>query len=142
MSDSINDLTKNFKNFAELKAYSDAQYRTILELTKKINAIEKENADLKRTVASANLEAKKTEDGQLRESIAHEQAICEMQLSILRDRSLEGELTLEETKKVEIFTKLLQILKDPSKKKEEKVKEMDISQLLSLVDGGLSDAGK
>ena len=61
-----------------------------------------------------------------------------MQLNILRDRSIEGELTLEESKKVELFAKLLLQLRNPEKKEESKVKSMNSDDLLKfvLVDGG------
>jgi hypothetical protein len=137
--DSIDKMSKSFKEIAEIKAYSEAQGRTIIELNKKLNLLEQENLVLKRRVEGIDLEAKREEQRALRPDVTDEQAICEMQLAILRDRSLEGELTLEESKKVDIFTKLLLTLRNPGKKAEEQVKGLDTSELLKLVEGGLSD---
>jgi hypothetical protein len=49
---------------------------------------------------------------------------------------MEGELTLEETKKVETFSKVLQLIKgkdSEDSKEREAVKEIDTSNLLSLL---------
>lgn len=138
-SDNIDKMSKNFKEVAEIRAYSEAQTKTIIELNKKLNALEQENIVFKRRVEGIDLEAKREEQKTLRPNVSDEQAICEMQLAILRDRSLEGELTLEESKKVEIFAKLLLSLRNPGKKEEEKVKGLDSTELLKLIDGGLSD---
>lgn len=127
------------EKYAELKAYSDAQHRTILELNRTVNALEKETVELRRTVASTQIEDRKEKDS-LKQNLTDEQAICEMQLSILRDRSLEGELSLEESKKVEIFARLLLTLRNPGKKQDSGVQKMDSTQLLKLIDGGLTDA--
>ena len=139
MDDKFKSMSDDLQNVAELQAFASAQQRTILELNKKINAIEQENIKLKKTISSTEIEAKKSEDKSIKAHISDEQAICEMQLSILRDRSIEGELTLEESKKVELFAKLLLQLRNPDKKEETKVKGMNSDDLLKLV---LVDGGK
>jgi len=141
MDDKFNNMSDDLQKYAELQAYSSAQQRTILELNKKVNSIEQENIKLKKSIASVDLESRREEDKQINVNITDEQAICEMQLTILRDRSLEGELTLEEAKKVELFAKLLLQLRNPQKKEEDKVKHMNSDELLKfvLVDGGKSD---
>jgi hypothetical protein len=141
MPDNIDNMSDDLQKYAELQAYSAAQQRTILELNRKLNAMEQENVKLKKSLASVDLENKKTEDKEIRINVTDEQAICEMQLNILRDRSIEGELTLEEAKKVELFAKLLLQLRNPKEKPEEKVKEMDSQELLKfvLVDGGKNE---
>lgn len=142
MDDNFKNMSEDLQKYAELKAYSEAQQRTILDLNRKFNALEQENVKLKKSLASVDLENKRTEDKEIRINVTDEQAICEMQLNILRDRSIEGELTLEEAKKTELFAKLLLQLRNPKDKPEEKVKEMDSQELLKfvLVDGGKNDS--
>lgn len=138
MDDKFKNMSEDLQSVAELQAFASAQQRTILELNKKVNALEQENVKLKKTIASTEMEAKKSEDKTINANISDEQAICEMQLNILRDRSIEGELTLEESKKVELFAKLLLQLRNPEKKEESKIKSMNSDDLLKfvLVDGG------
>lgn len=142
MSDKTKDITQVFQGlteYAELQAFSNAQTKTILELNKKVNALERECSELRKTIAHVEVESRKEKDKAVSSETMDEQAICEMQLSILRDRSLEGELTLEETKKVEIFARLLMQLRSPSKKQEDLVGKMDTKDLLRLVEGGATD---
>ena len=138
MADNIGDMTKSLQSYAELQAFAGAQTKTILELNKRINLIERENAELRKTISHVEVEAREQKDKTTLKDVADEQAICEMQLSILRDRSLEGELTLEETKKVEIFARLLLQLRSPGKKLEDKTSKMDTKELLQLVEGGVT----
>lgn len=139
MDDKFKNMSDDLQNVAEMQAFLSAQQKTIIELNKKVNSLEQENIKLKKTIASTDLEAKKNDDKQFKANVSDEQAICEMQLSILRDRSIEGELTLEESKKVELFAKLLLQLRNPEKKDEVKVKGMNSEDLLKLV---LVDGGK
>lgn len=137
MSDKFKDSSEDLKRYAELKVYSDAQYRTILELNKKINALEQENISLKRAASAANAEQKTD----ILSKASDEQTICETQLAILRDRALDGELTMEESRKADLFARLLITLRDPSRKKDDGLKGLDTKQLLKIVEGGLKDDG-
>lgn len=136
----MKDMFKDMDKYVELQAYSSAQTKTILELNKKVNSLERENGELRKTVSHIEVEARKDKDKTVLKDTTDEQAICEMQLSILRDRSLEGELTLEETKKVDMFAKLLLQLRSPGKKQEDPVQKLDTKDLLRLVEGGDTDA--
>jgi len=145
MSDQLKDMSKDLEKQAELKAYSEAQHRTILELNRRLNTLEKENIELKQGLKQIDKQiisnTPAATDG-INKDITDERAICEMQLSILRDRSLEGELSLEESKKVEIFAKLLLQLRNPDKKMEDATKKLDSRELLKLVEGGLDATNK
>jgi hypothetical protein len=137
----IKNMSDSLEKMAELQAFCAAQTRQILDLNRKVNTLEKEAAIMQKRLASGEIEARKQEDS-VKADITDEQAICEMQLSILKDRSLEGELTMEESKKVEIFAKLLFNMRNPGKKELEIAKNADTRELLKLVEGGLDDNGK
>lgn len=101
------DFAKNFKDMAELQAYAEAQFRSIMDLTKKVTRLEEQNEHLKTKLLSATAKASPTSD-LLIPTISDPETICTTQLSKMKDRCLSGdELTLEETKRVEIYTKLL-----------------------------------
>jgi hypothetical protein len=50
----------------------------------------------------------------VRIEVPKEQSACEVQLRMLHDKSLQRELTLEETKRLEILIKSLYLIKDKS----------------------------
>lgn len=132
---SIDKMIDNFKDFAELKAYAEAQYRLTVELSKKINALEEERNDLKKVIENSHkgliLDPAKAQE--LFVGVKDEEAICLMQLKLLRNISIERELTLEEAKRVEIYNKILN--GGNTKKAEEppKIQAMTNDELSSLL---------
>jgi hypothetical protein len=110
----MDNIGKQFTDLSELQAYCNAQYQTILDLSKKINNLEQEKASLESmlTKTSSVIQA----DSALI-TVSDDETICRIQLKKLADRSIEGEeLTLEETKRVEIYSKLLINIKNGNKK--------------------------
>jgi len=97
----------DFKNEAELRKFADAQNKTIIELTKKLAQAEAEKKHLQEllngVVPSTGTDL--VVDTAVR--INEEELICRQQLSMLRRISDHQQLTLEEARKVEIYTKLL-----------------------------------
>lgn len=92
----------------EKQQFIEAQYRTILDLTKKNKKLQEEIDELKKVISSTNkltLEERTPTIIDLQES--DEVSIARMELRKLRERSFDEPLTLEETKKVEIFSKIL-----------------------------------
>ncbi len=57
-----------------------------------------------------------------------------MQLNKLKEISYERELTLEEAKRVEIFSKILNVLENSPKTIKVETKNLDNKELLSLLD--------
>ena len=118
----INDMEKSFN---ELQEYSDTQFRTILELKKQIEGLKEDNKLLK-----AQLEGNLPQLGiNLPEitslGIPNEQLICEAQITLLKERAISRELTLEEAKKFQIYTTVL----DNIRKKQEDVKDLTVQKL-------------
>jgi dsDNA-binding SOS-regulon protein len=116
---SIESLFKGLKDDVELRAFAEAQYQTILELSKKIQKIEEENSHLKQLLENSTpvLEEQKKELLGYNLDASNEEIISTIQLNKLKQISYDRELTLEETKKVEIYSKILANVK--TKPKEE-----------------------
>lgn len=136
--DSFESMLKEFKNLTELQQFSEAQHKTIIELSKKNQKLEEEVKHLK-TLADSQVpklqiqqEQSVIKSGAIIED--HEENICRMELKKLHDVSLERQLTYEETKKVEIYTKLLIAIQAKVKSNVIELKKTDTSDLLQLVE--------
>lgn len=136
MSQPVDKTVAQYKDFNQLQEFAQAQQTTIISLSKKIQKLEDERDHLKKllesTVPLFNEPGKVIASGKLLTSA--EEAICVMQLDRLRDISLERELTLEETRRVEIFSKVLASVKSKPKDSDSKAKEMSNEELLALVE--------
>lgn len=128
----INEMIENFKDFAELKVYSEAQYTTIVQLSKKIQDLEIERNNLKSILEQSTPLLQVNTDPKIKD----EETICVRQLQILNNESKNRELTYEECKKVEIYTKILVSLRNKDKNKENDAGKKDTDELLRLVEGG------
>lgn len=109
--DNIIDLGKNFKSMVELRKYAEAQYNTINALTKKIASLEEETSHLKSLLAGANVPMiSEPTSLDVSSLISNEQLICEIQINLLKNKATQSELSYEEAKKLEIYTKVLKEL--------------------------------
>lgn len=136
MSDTTDKMSGQFQEFSELKAYSDAQYQTIISLSKKINELEAKNKSLEEILANSTpIIKEQAAEIQLLSMGTDEETICRIQLKHFKDRTLAGEeFTLEETKRIEIYAKLLLAIKAGDKKAEEKLSgQLDDAQLLEFL---------
>ena len=133
MSDNFDQMIKDFKSMVELKKFSEAQHKTIIELTKKINSLQKENETIRDTLKVQNVQL--PEIKQDLNAITDEEVICRTQLSVLKNKSLLGELTLEEAKKVDIFSKIILSIEQQGKKTNSTFEQLSNDELLALVDG-------
>lgn len=116
--DQLNDLDK-------LKAYAKAQFNTIIELNKKLQRVEEELLLVKN---KGIIDTKPQTDNNLTD----EEIICNIQLDILKKKSLNGEeLTLDDAKRVETYTKILNNRKSKPVAPESKLSD---AQLLQIVD--------
>lgn len=132
MSDNILQMAKSFKDMTELQAYCDSQYKTIIELSKKINKLEQQNKDLEKLVESKGLISEVSST--LSVDASDEEVICTAQLKLLRDISNKGAFTLEESRKFEIFTKILQTIQANKKKTGEGLGKLNDDELLSMIE--------
>lgn len=142
---SLDEMMKSFADMAELKLFAEQQHKTILELTKSIDKLRAKNKQLeellqKKTPVLVGEYSPIVSAGTIDE--AHEENICKMELKKLHDVSLERALTYEETKKVDIFTKLLLAINQKPKGELINTKKKDTDELLKLVSSGDDDNTK
>ena len=129
-------MLEKFNSVEELKAYSNAQFNTILDLNKKLNQKDNEIEHLKNLLEKST-EIIETPDNknkiQTISNLTDQEAICVLQLQILKKRALEQELTLEESKKVETYTKILTAQKRKEDEDNKHLKNMQSDDLLKLL---------
>jgi hypothetical protein len=119
-----------FKEFGDLQAFAKAQQKTLIELTKKNKSYEDEIKHLKKLLEGAvPVIANKPVDFASND----EESIAREQLFRLKQLSNEKELTLEEAKRVEIFSKILTALKGKPKDINGNSKQLSEKELLAIV---------
>lgn len=113
---SIKDMSKNFKTKAELQSHytelmqlAGAQEMQLQKLIKELEDKSKEIDHLKSMLAKAV----PIIGGAEQIIPSDEELIAEMQLAKLKDRAHERDLTLEEARKFEIFSKIKHSTKNP-----------------------------
>ena len=130
MSDNnfFDKMTKELKTLAQYKQFAEAQHSTILDLSKKIQELEKKIKEL----PSSGESITKIIHTDL--NISSEELICLTQLSLLKESSEGRELTLEEAKKVDIYSKILNQIKGNKKEPKDIFNNLKDEELLKLVE--------
>lgn len=140
---SLSSMFQETKELSDLQAFCEAQQKSLVSLTKQIKQLEDERDHLKTlleattptisnpSVAPTNITEKLLTTDQ--------ETICRVQLTRLREISLERELTLEETKKVEIFSKILSSIENAPKTIKIDAKKFDSGDLMGLLEDSVSD---
>jgi hypothetical protein len=127
------DISSMEEGFQDLQAYSDAQFKTIIELKSRIATLESENNSLK-TMLEQNLPSIGLKADDIIPGISNEQLICETQLHFLKTLAVVRDLTMEETRKFQIFSDVLQSIKAKAPGETEiTLKKMSPAELLSIV---------
>lgn len=132
------DMVSQFTNIEDLSAFARAQQKTLVELTKKNKNYEEEIKHLKKLVEGA-VPLISNKSSAIDFSSNDEEAIAREQLFRLKELSHEKELTLEEAKRVEIFSKILVSLKQKPKDVNAKSKDYSEQELLTLLPGKGND---
>lgn len=146
----IDKMLSQFTSIDQIKVFCESQYKEILKLTKKIKTLEEANDKLlldldkekaKFAVASQNGDAASVDNVLINLDEADHELICKLQLAILRNRAMQMELTLEEARKVEIYSKVLQ--QDTRKEKKSNiVKQLSNDDLVKMLEGNADDSEK
>lgn len=118
------------KEYSELKAYSDAQTKTITDLSRKVNEKDQEIIHLKKLLEGSVPLIREKKDLTKFETNDQEY-ICRTEINKLRDISIERELSLEECKKLDIYSKILKDLLNAPKTIEVKSRNFTDAELLS-----------
>lgn len=138
MDDSnIISLFDEFGEVAELKAYATSQYKTILQQQKKINELELQVRQLQGMVEKTVPLLEIDQPSKL--MMDDEEIIAKMELSKLRDESLQRTLTFEEVKKLDILAKVLNQVTNKPKKIVLETKNKTSDELLAVLEGGNDD---
>jgi hypothetical protein len=130
------------KELADIRAFSEAQQKTIIQLTKKVKQLEEERDHLKKLLESTApiIQTANNTPVQTEKFLTSDQeAICRVQLTKLRDIALDRELTLEETKKVEIFSKIITVLENAPKTIKIDTKSIESNDLMGLLEDSSQD---
>jgi hypothetical protein len=130
------------KELADIRAFSEAQQKTIIQLTKKVKQLEEERDHLKKLLESTApiIQTANNTPVQTEKFLTSDQeAICRVQLTKLRDIALDRELTLEETKKVEIFSKIITVLENAPETIKIDTKSIESNDLMGLLEDSSQD---
>lgn len=126
---SSDKMIQTFKTLEDLQAFAKAQQKTLIDLTKKLKTSEEEIKHLKKLLEGAvpviNSPAKIDFSTNDEESIAREQ------LYLLKKISADRELNMEETRRVEIYSKILIAIKDKPKTIEITARSLSNEQLMA-----------
>jgi hypothetical protein len=134
--DSMDKMLEQFKDMSSLQKYAEAQYKTILSLSRKVKVLEEENVELKDLLEKSTPllnEEKKNFVAYQVEASSDEEMIAKVQLARMKEISMERELTLEEAKRVEIFTKIL-VNKGSNSSISIQTQKMNSDDLLKMLD--------
>jgi|CXWK01.1.fsa_nt_gi ABC-type uncharacterized transport system ATPase subunit len=130
----FDEMIKEFKEFGELKSFAESQMKTIQELSKRIVTLEQERDHLKHILETTTDLLEKPKILLFENYNNDEEVIAKQQLAMLKQRSDTSELTLEETKKVAEYSKILRELgQKKDNKKEIEVKALSDDELLKLL---------
>lgn len=121
-NDSIDKLAEVYATDEEdAKAYQKAQVSVVVNLTRQNNELRKKIEEMSEQLEKLTIENTKLKalgNGTEIEKGNDAETICMVQLALLNNYSMQRELTLEETKKAEIFTKTLILLRGKQEKQE------------------------
>jgi hypothetical protein len=138
---SIEKMLANYKTEAELRAFAEASQKTLMQLMKKNKELTDEVEHLKKLVTGAMPIIK---DNASPVAVGtDEEEIARIELRKLKEKSMDSEpLMLEDAKKLEIYSKILNKQSKDKDDKEREVKEIDSSQLLAIVEGTSEELNK
>lgn len=139
---SLSSMFQETKELSDLQAFCEAQQKTILNLSKKIKSLEEERDHLKKLLDSTTPSLPIEQNKDLIQInppsdkflTSDQEAICRVQLNKLREIALDRELTLEETKKVEIFSKIITNIENAPKTIKIDAKSVDSGDLMGLLE--------
>lgn len=121
-----------YKDRKDLEQFAVAQQNTIIQLTKKVQLLEEKNTHLEKLLSERVPVIRKEGENGPTVLTPTEQQICEEQLEKLKEISEVRELTLEETRRVEIFSKILLTFKNRKPDIEVPSKNLSTAELLKL----------
>lgn len=126
---SIDKMLSELKDINELKKFAEAQNKTILNLSKELKDAKDKTKHLEKLLESTVPSIPKDQNKYEKE----DETICIRQLQILRDLSNERELTYEECKKVDTYSKILQAIHGIKEEEVPKARGLETNDLLNKI---------
>lgn len=131
---SVNKMLDQYKSEAELRAYAEASYKTLLQVQKKNTELQGEVDHLKKLVAGAVPLIEGNNNSPLNVG-SDEEEIAKIELRKLKVNSMGTDpLTLEEAKRVEIYSKILNSRVKGKENTEREVQELNSDALLAIAE--------
>ena len=127
-------MANSFKDPEQLQMLCDSQFKTIVELSQKIQSLELEVISLKQKNTVPTIVSDNVKDI-IKLEVSDPETIAKLQLMNLRDVALQRDLTLEEARKLEIYTKILNSAKAPKEIEPPFKKLSDEDLIKELSDG-------
>ena len=109
-------MLEEYQTLGELKEFAEAQHQTIVVQSKRIQHLEAEVEHLKSMLSSTVPIIAEPNKNNPVVPLSDEESISRMELSKLRGISSQRDLTMEEARKVEIYSKILNQGKDGKSK--------------------------
>lgn len=137
MSDQIDKMAEGFKTLTEIKAYSAAQYNTIVKLNAKIKDLNDEITSLKNILSKSTPLLESDAQGLIINpfEMSNEEMICLVQLNRLKVISDDRLFTKEESQQLDIFTKSLNLIRNsPKTIRVESSKDLTENELIALIE--------
>jgi len=128
-----------YKELNQLQEYAMAQQTTIIQLSKKIQKIEDERDHLKTLLESSVPLLKTQPEGVNQISGDDTEYICTVEISKLKNMTLERELTYEECKRLDTYFRILNQINSRPTQREKEVKDLKTEDLLKLVENNGND---
>lgn len=129
------DNNKRFQNIEEWQTFAEAQQQLLIQLNKKLFEKEEEIEHLKKLLSDSTTPLlEESKNKLLNTEEKDEEAICRMELFKLRQESTTRVLTLEEAKKVDIYSKLLISLENKKDPQEREAQALDTTVLLKALE--------
>lgn len=124
----------NYKSEAELRNFVEAQMKTLLQVQKKNKELQDEIEHLKKLVAGAVPIIQGNNESLLNVG-TDEEEIAKIELRKLKTDSMGSEqLTLEQAKRLEIYSKILNSRLKDKNNDEREVKELNSDALLAIAE--------
>lgn len=124
-----------YKDYDTLREFAEAQHTTIGQLSKKIQRLEEERNHLKSLLESSVPLIKTTDENISKVFENDAEYICHIEIAKLKEVSKVTELTLEQSRRLDTYFKILTQIEFRSEKKEEKeVEKLETPELLKLIE--------
>lgn len=111
------------------KEYVEAQFAVAVALQKRVQELESENSHLKKMLEGT---VPLIQNNTIDIGISNERIICETQIALLKNSAINRELSLEETRKLQIYVDVLEKIskKQPDDGINAEVSEVELLRLV------------